>query len=120
MKYWVDFNDIDEQGRIVVLRREDRTPVVGSSVYLADHEGNRCSGTIKTSEGDLMYVEPDWSTWTTRRDRNVVPQGWWVAAGTFPGASQGSLGDVRIAGALPENTGDAPVRTALPRVRQEA
>jgi hypothetical protein len=117
MMYRVDFNDIDEHGRVIVLRGDGPLPIVGSRAYMGDHEGNRCWGTINTVADGVMYVDPDWTTWTTVRDRHLVPLGWWVEAGVYPGASQGSVG---VREAQPANTGDAPVRTVLPRVRQPA
>lgn len=114
MRYWADFNDIDENGRVFALR-EDRNPVVGTRLHLADHEGNSCWGSVASVEGDLLYVDPDWSTWMTVRDRHVVPQGWWATAGGFVAvASQGAVAGVRIdVNSESRNTGDAPVRVPL-------
>jgi hypothetical protein len=121
MTLWVDFNDIDESGRVVALLPDGmRPPASGLNVYLADHEGNRCFGKVATIANDLVYIEPDWETWATPRDRHKVPQGWWIQGGAGLAASEGAIGTFRKPDNAWRNTGDAPVRTDLPRVHQSA
>lgn len=46
---WVDYNDLDEQGRVLTLRRffmGESKAVVGRRVHTGDYEGNRCDGTV--------------------------------------------------------------------------
>ncbi len=61
----VDFNDLDEQGRVLaLLRLAPDTAEVGARAYLLDDEGNSCSGTITSIEGALIHVDADWNTWS--------------------------------------------------------
>jgi hypothetical protein len=60
----VEFNDLDEQGRLLVLAELAPEPITdGERAYLFDDEGNSCWGTV-TSIGDgLIRVDADWDTW---------------------------------------------------------
>lgn len=49
MDVWVDYHDIDDEGRVLTLRRFFASPDVaalGRRVLTGDHEGNRCHGTV--------------------------------------------------------------------------
>jgi hypothetical protein len=68
----VDFNDLDEQGRVLALcRLAPDTAEVGAWAYLLDDEGNSCSGTIASIEGALIHVDADWDTWSPASDLEV-------------------------------------------------
>jgi len=46
---WLDFHDIDDEGRVLTLRRffiSDDLAVAGQVVLTGDYEGNRCYGTV--------------------------------------------------------------------------
>jgi|GEM_PF-5175623 len=96
MNFHVDFNDIDEQGRVAALLRASEPPL-GSRAYLRDNEGNRCSGVVVAVEDDLAYVEPDWDTWATSQQRHELPHGYWIRADTLARASEG-FGEFRVNG----------------------
>jgi hypothetical protein len=62
----VDFNDLDASRRVVGSLRfghSVRRPDVGEWVYLQDGEGNGCRAQVVTTNGDIVYFEPDWSSW---------------------------------------------------------
>jgi hypothetical protein len=60
----VDFNDLEDGGRIAALVEDsDRFPIVGQEALLTDDEGNACRATIEDVEGDLIHLALDWSSW---------------------------------------------------------
>jgi hypothetical protein len=62
----VEFNDLDEQGRLLVLvELAPEPPDEGERAYLFDDEGNSCWGTVSSIDGDLIRVDADWDTWQT-------------------------------------------------------
>lgn len=67
----VDFNDLDEQGRVLALLRLAPATAeveVGARAYLLDDEGNSCSGTIASIEDALIHIDADWDTWSPASD----------------------------------------------------
>ncbi|HZU74293.1 MAG TPA: hypothetical protein VE990_16135 [Acidimicrobiales bacterium] len=49
MDVWVDYQDTDDQGRVLTLRRffiSDQKARVGQRLLTGDYEGNRCFGTV--------------------------------------------------------------------------
>jgi hypothetical protein len=68
----VDFNDLDEQGRVLaLLRLAPGSAEVGTRAYLIDDEGNSCSGTIARVEGALIHIDANWDTWSRASDAEV-------------------------------------------------
>jgi hypothetical protein len=66
----VDFNEVDEHGRLIALIR------CGDIAELIDGDGNACQGTIERIEGQLIYVLIDWNTWTASPSSlGYVPKG---------------------------------------------
>ncbi len=62
----VDFNAIDDRGRLSALLRYamgSHRPKVGDWVWLMDGDGNGCLGRVVEVQGELIEVGPDWSTW---------------------------------------------------------
>lgn len=58
---WVDFNDIDEDGRARTLLKfaePGLTPSVGDRLVVGDDEGNRCLGDVIdiTSAGEVVLA----------------------------------------------------------------
>ena len=66
MDVWVDYNDVDEQGRVMTLRRFFLSEVdvtVGRRVRTGDHEGNRCQGTVvEIQPSGVVAIELDQAT----------------------------------------------------------
>ncbi|HAM00765.1 MAG TPA: hypothetical protein DCQ30_00830 [Acidimicrobiaceae bacterium] len=66
MDVWVDYNDLDEQGHVLTLRRffmSESTAVVGRRVLTGDYEGNRCEGTVIAIEpSGVVAIELDDAT----------------------------------------------------------
>lgn len=111
----VDFNDIDDDGYVIALGRlAPRRPSVGQRAYLKDEEGNRCWGTVRRVTDTLVAVEPDWDTWTNRRQRKVEPQGWWAYVASVTGASEGFSATTVTGLPATANDGSAPIRPKLP------
>jgi hypothetical protein len=113
----VDFNDLDDDGRVLALRRiAPRAARDGERAYMLDDEGNRCWGTIAGGDGGLIYIDADWLTWTTVQNERHEPQGWWRSATVVAFASTGfSATTVRgLPEAPPQNSGDAPTLRKLP------
>jgi hypothetical protein len=66
IRFDVDFNDRDRDGRLKASRRfasSVRVPEPGETVWVADDEGNRCRGTVSQVEGLIVYIDLDRSTW---------------------------------------------------------
>lgn len=64
----IDFNNVATGGRIKGSLRHassDRRPNLGEIVYLHDHEGNACYGRVDELRGQIVVVEPDWTSWTS-------------------------------------------------------
>lgn len=61
----VDFNMLDERGRVPVIADSDREglPDVGTTVTLCDHDGDRCLGRVIKATEALLLVEPDFASW---------------------------------------------------------
>lgn len=63
---WLDFHDIDDEGRVLTLRRffiSDDLAVVGKRVLTGDYEGNRCDGTVVGVEASgVVAIELDQAT----------------------------------------------------------
>jgi hypothetical protein len=72
MWLWVDFNAVDGDTIWTSVRQtpsanEDELKE-GQRIELRDHEGNRCWGTVTGIKGPIVFLELDWSTWTTAED----------------------------------------------------
>lgn len=75
MWLWADFNAVEDDTVWTSVRRtegvgEDELEE-GQRIELRDHEGNACWGTITETSGPIVYLELDWSTWTTEQDQVV-------------------------------------------------
>ena len=122
-----DFNEFDEDGRLVVLRRRvlgPSLPETDEEVELRDADGNSCRGRIEQVEGQVAYVRLDWDTWVpSPPSYHQEPQGWWVIiAGPSPrsesrGVSEaviseisGTVDDPESLGPV-DNSADAPSRS---------
>jgi hypothetical protein len=111
----VDFNDVDQDGSVMALGRlAPRRPTVGQRAYLRDEEGNRCWGTVSRVTDRLIFVEPDWDTWTSQRERKQEPQGWWAYVAASVEASQGFSATTVTGIGNERNDGAAPSRVTLP------
>lgn len=99
-----DFNEFDEEGRLVVLLRRVlglSLPEAGEEVELRDSDGNSCRGRIEQVEREVAYVRLDWDTWVpSPSSYHQEPQGWWViTVGVSPrsesrGISEAVIGDI--------------------------
>ena len=67
LTFKVDFNDQTDDGRVVVLSRLasglPASHVLGTR-RSCESEGNRCRGRVERIDGALVYVLPDWDTWS--------------------------------------------------------
>ena len=66
MDVWVDYQDTDDQGRVLTLRRffvSDGKAQVGERLVTGDFEGNRCFGTVVAiGSNDVVTIELDEAT----------------------------------------------------------
>jgi hypothetical protein len=115
----VDFNELDDDGRVLALARLAPRPLhERERVYMADDEGNRCWGRVACTEGALVHVDADWATWTKLQQPRREPQGWWQSAGT--GSTSGFRATIvhghgpSLWEPPPQNTADAPTVRRLP------
>ncbi len=58
---WVDFNEQDDQGRVITLRRFAEPGAdlsLGARLFVEDHEGNRCWAHVEdvTARGVVTLV----------------------------------------------------------------
>src|SRR5664280_1012680 len=63
---YVDFNDVEEDGRIPVAF-DDFTGLVPAEralVHLRDEEGNECDGLVVGIEDEFVMAIPLWQTWS--------------------------------------------------------
>jgi hypothetical protein len=121
-----DFNEFDEDGRLIVLLRRmlgPSSPEAGEEVELRDADGNSCRGRIEQVEGQVAYVHLDWETWVpSPPSYHQEPQGWWVVL-TSPqrgsesrGVSEAVISEISGTVDNPEslgpvdNSADAPSR----------
>ncbi len=111
-----DFNEFDEDGHLVVLRRRvvgPSLPEAGEEVELRDGDGNSCRGHIDRVEGQVAYVRLDWHTWVpSPPGYHQEPQGWWViiSSPTFGSESRGISEAVirEISGNVEDGSGPCP------------
>lgn len=63
MDVWVDYQDTDDQGRVLTLRRffvTEGRALVGERLLTGDFEGNRCLGTVVAiGPNDVVTIELD-------------------------------------------------------------
>jgi hypothetical protein len=63
-KVFTDFNAINGDGEVLVLREEfGGEESFDQRVLVADHEGNQSEGVVTRIKGGLVYVKLDWNTW---------------------------------------------------------
>jgi hypothetical protein len=66
MDVWVDYQDTDNDGRVLTLRRFFVSPdlaAAGRRVVTGDYEGNRCEGTVVAVEpSGVVAIELDHAT----------------------------------------------------------
>lgn len=66
-RYKADFNDVDDDSLVTTLAGWGGSivvPVVTEMVELFDGDGNTVFGVVDRVENGLIYVRPDWSTWS--------------------------------------------------------
>jgi hypothetical protein len=71
---WVDYNDIDEHGRVLTLRKffgPGARVEVGERLVTGDDEGNTCLGTVvKVRENGLVAIDLDHQTFVASRGQD--------------------------------------------------
>ncbi len=64
----VDFNELEEGGRLTVSISDSSVPLVpGWKTVLTDGLGSSCVATVKSVFGDTADLRLDWSTWNKPR-----------------------------------------------------
>jgi hypothetical protein len=67
LRYRTDFNNVRKDGLLTALlgfSGSIQPPVPGERIGLFDADGNSCTAFAVKFENDLVYAEPDWSTWS--------------------------------------------------------
>ncbi len=79
LEVYVDYNE--QQNDLLLAALDDASaPLVESDrVLTMDDDGNRCEGVVRRVEGTLVYIEPDWDTWSPAQ---VTGAGYSVAVPT--------------------------------------
>jgi hypothetical protein len=65
----VDFNNTAPGGRVKGSLRHSssaRRPGIGEMVYVHDDEGNACRARVDELSGQIVLLEPEWSSWTSK------------------------------------------------------
>jgi hypothetical protein len=100
----VDFSSTDENGLIFALTDHASAPVaVGLDVIAADDDGNECRARVERLDGSVVYLLPDWDSWT-----GSTPQAPTETATVRVAATVASSGSFEVVeGTVEDSNGDA-------------
>lgn len=69
----VNFSHSDEDGLLFAGIENANAPLAkGMEVLAADHEGHECLARVERIEEPLVYLAPDWDTWTVSDTRSLT------------------------------------------------